>query len=123
MEINSNKEIKNTNINADANRGEIKFILNALKALSNESRLKIFRMLVEAGHSGLTVTVISERLNMPISTLSFHLTKLSHANLVLFIRQSRFIIYSVNFEAMNKLINYLTENCCNGDKKSCFSGL
>jgi DNA-binding transcriptional ArsR family regulator len=133
METIKNKEIKKISMNANSkdndnenenyNAVEVKYIIEALEALSNESRLKIFRMLVKAGYSGLTVTEMSKRLNMPMSTLSFHLAKLSQANIVLFVKQSRFIIYSANFESVNKLISYLTESCCNGNPKECFNDI
>ena len=85
------------NDNQDA--AELKFIIKSLEALANESRLRIFRMLVKAGHSGLTVTEISKSLSMPMSTLSFHLAKLSQADIILYVKKSRFIIYSINFKS------------------------
>ena len=83
----NNKCNNNENENDNYNVAEVKFIIEALEALSNESRLKIFSMLVKAGHLGLTVTEMSKSLNMPMSTLSFHLAKLSQANIILFVRQ------------------------------------
>ena len=109
------------NDNQDA--AELKFIIKSLEALANESRLRIFRMLVKAGHSGLTVTEISKSLSMPMSTLSFHLAKLSQADIILYVKKSRFIIYSINFKSVNKLIGYLTESCCNGNPEECFDDI
>ena len=109
------------NDNQDA--AELKFIIKSLEALANESRLRIFRMLVKAGHSGLTVTEISKSLSMPMSTLSFHLAKLSQADIILSVKKSRFIIYSINFKSVNKLIGYLTESCCNGNPEECFDDI
>ncbi|MHB1678883.1 MAG: ArsR/SmtB family transcription factor [bacterium] len=119
----NNKDNGNENQNNNYNASEVKFIIEALEALANESRLKIFRMLVAVGRAGLTVTEMSKSLNMPMSTLSFHLAKLSQANIVLFVKQSRFIIYSANFESVNKLIGYLTESCCNGNSEECFNDI
>jgi DNA-binding transcriptional ArsR family regulator len=93
---------------------ETKSAVTALAAIAQESRLAIFRLLVQAGPSGLPAGKIAEALSVPPSSLSFHLKELSHAGLVMSRQESRFIIYSANFEAMNRLIAYLTENCCGG---------
>lgn len=87
----------------------------ALAALAQESRLATYRLLVQAGQSGLPATKIAEALDVPPSSLSFHLKELSHAGLVVPRQEGRFIIYSANFDTMNALLGFLTENCCGGD--------
>ncbi len=91
----------------------------ALSALAQDARLDIFRLLVQAGADGLAVCAIGERLGLPSATLSFHLTQLRHAGLVSFRRESRSLIYMAEYEAMNGLIGFLTENCCGGDRAAC----
>lgn len=86
--------------------------VTALAALAQETRLAVFRLLVEQGPAGLTPGRIAEALDLPAATLSFHLKELAHAGLVRARQESRFIHYSADFEAMNALIGYLTENCC-----------
>ena len=88
--------------------------IDALGALAQRSRLAIFRLLVEAGPDGLAAGTIGERLELPPTTLSFHLSHLTRARLVDPRQSGRFVIYSTNFEAMNDLVDYLTENCCAG---------
>jgi ArsR family transcriptional regulator len=95
--------------------------VRALAALAQESRLAIFRNLVEAGPDGLTVGAIGEALSVAPATLSFHLKELSYAGLIRARQESRFIYYSANFEAMAALMTYLTENCCHGMPQACFS--
>ncbi|HEY9132190.1 MAG TPA: metalloregulator ArsR/SmtB family transcription factor [Dyella sp.] len=85
-----------------------------LSALAQESRLSIFRMLVQQGPEGLPVGTIGERLGIPNATLSFHLKELLHAGLVTSRQSGRFIYYAPVIEAMNDLVGFLTENCCNG---------
>ncbi len=87
-------------------------VLNALSALAHETRLAIFRLLVETGPEGLPVGRIGERLGTPSTTLSFHLKELAHADLVTMRHEGRFIYCSANFATMNGLLAYLTENCC-----------
>jgi DNA-binding transcriptional ArsR family regulator len=91
--------------------------VKALAALAHDSRLEVFRLLVQAGPDGIAAGDIAERLGVPASTLSFHMKSLAHAGLVESRHQSRFIYYSANFEAMNELVGYLGENCCGG--RSC----
>lgn len=86
-----------------------------LAALGHESRLAIFRLLVEAGPAGVNASAIGERLDMAPATLSFHLAHLSRVGLIAGERESRFIRYSANFAAMDELIAFLTHNCCNGE--------
>lgn len=93
---------------------EMNKTIAALSALAHESRLSVFRMLVEAGPAGMPAGQIAESLDTPCSSLSFHLKELSHAGMIRANQQGRFVIYSANFEAMNDLIAYLTENCCGG---------
>ena len=89
-------------------------IIKALAALSHTSRLRVFRALVVTGPSGLTPGQLCERLDIPAATMSFHLKELSNAGLVQPIRDGRNLIYSAQFNHMNGVIAYLTENCCEG---------
>ena len=91
----------------------------ALSALAQETRLDIFRLLVQAGPDGLPAGQIGERLHLPSATLSFHLNQLKHAGLVSFRREGRSLIYSAAYAAMSDLLAYLTENCCEGDPARC----
>jgi DNA-binding transcriptional ArsR family regulator len=88
--------------------------VSALAALAQETRLDVFRLLVQAGPDGLPAGQIAASLNLPPATLSFHLNHLKHADLVTFRRESRSLIYAAEFAAMNGLLAYLTENCCGG---------
>lgn len=94
-------------------------MVSALGALAQESRLDIFRLLVQRGPEGLAAGEIAERLGLPSATLSFHLAQLKHAGLVSARRESRSIIYSANYRSMNALLAYLTENCCQGRPELC----
>jgi DNA-binding transcriptional ArsR family regulator len=93
---------------------DTKAALTALAALAQESRLAVFRLLVQAGPSGLAASKIAGHLDIASSSLSFHLKELSHSGLIVSRQEGRFIIYSANVEAMNGLIGFLTENCCGG---------
>jgi ArsR family transcriptional regulator, arsenate/arsenite/antimonite-responsive transcriptional repressor len=84
----------------------------ALAALAQETRLELFRLLVTVGPEGLPAGVIAERLGVAPSSLSFHLQQLVHAGLILQRRLGRQLIYSAQYDAMNALLGYLTENCC-----------
>jgi DNA-binding transcriptional ArsR family regulator len=95
--------------------------LAALAALSQRTRLDVFRYLVEAGQEGAPVGSIAEALRVPAPTLSFHLKELSHAGLVSGRQEGRFIRYNANFAAMNGLVAYLTENCCRRQPELCGS--
>lgn len=88
--------------------------LAALAALAQESRLAIFRLLVQAGPGGMAASKIAEHLAIAPSSLSFHLKELSHAQLVTARQDGRFIIYAAQMDSMNALIGFLTENCCGG---------
>jgi DNA-binding transcriptional ArsR family regulator len=93
--------------------------LTALAALAQESRLAIFRYLVEKGPEGSSVGPIADALSLPAATLSFHLKELSHASLLVSRQEGRFVWYSTNFQTMQGLIEYLTENCCGGRPELC----
>ena len=93
---------------------ETKTAVVALAALAQESRLSVFRLLVEAGSAGMAAGKIAESLGMAPSSLSFHLKELTHARLITSRSEGRFVIYSANISVMNGLIGYLTENCCGG---------
>lgn len=98
-------------------------VIRALGALAQEHRLAAFRLLVQAGEDGLPAGTIAEKLGIVSSSMSFHLAALANAGLVTQRRQSRLIIYSANYPAMNGLMGYLTENCCGGipctDRATC----
>lgn len=96
---------------------EIDTAVRSLAALAQDSRLQAFRLLVQAGPEGLAAGEIGERLGIPASTLSFHMKSLNQAGLVESRQESRFVYYSANFEAMNALLGYLSDNCCGG--RSC----
>ncbi len=90
-------------------------VIAALAALAQESRLAVFKLLIEAGPAGMAAGQIAERLGIPSSSLSFHLKELSHAALITSRQQSRFIFYVANYSTMAGLMTYLTENCCGGN--------
>ncbi len=94
---------------------ETKQVVEALAALAQETRLAVFRMLVEAGPAGLRAGEISTRLRLPAATASFHLAQLTRAGLLASRTQGRFVIYSADFERMNVLLGFLTDNCCGGE--------
>ena len=96
---------------------ESKSAVAALGALAQDSRLEVYRLLVQAGPEGLAASDIAERLGIPANTLSFHLKTLSHAGLILARQAGRFIYYSANYEQMSSLLEFLTQNCCGG--RSC----
>jgi DNA-binding transcriptional ArsR family regulator len=87
----------------------------ALSALAQENRLEVFRLLVRAGTAGLPAGQIAERLGIAAPTLSFHLAQLRHAGLVHQRRDGRSLIYATDYDGMNALMAFLTENCCRGD--------
>jgi ArsR family transcriptional regulator len=94
-------------------------VIGALSALAHEHRLRVYRLLVEQGPDGLPAGLIGERIGLLPSSLTFHLQNLQRAGLILQRRASRQLIYSADFEVMNGLIGYLTENCCVGSGGSC----
>lgn len=89
-------------------------VITALAALAQESRLAVYRLLVQAGPQGLAASQIAERLDIPPSSLSFHLKELTHAGLTIQTKAGRSLIYAANFATMNELVAFLTENCCAG---------
>lgn len=91
---------------------ETKQVINALGALAHDTRLQVYRMLVQQGPAGIPAGVIAERLGIPPSSLTFHLQQLLHAGLVTQRRASRQVIYAADYAAMNSVVGYLTENCC-----------
>lgn len=94
---------------------ETKNIITALAALAQESRLAVFRLLVQVGPQGVAATQIAEALSLAPSSLSFHLKELTYAGLLQQRREGRSLIYSANFETMNGVLGFLTENCCGGN--------
>ncbi len=98
---------------------ESKSAVDALAALAQESRLELFRLLVQTGQGGLAAGVLSEKLGIPPATLSFHLKTLAHAKLVKSRTEGRYVIYSADYAEMDNLISYLTEHCCAGDASQC----
>lgn len=94
----------------------------SLAALAQETRLEVFRLLVQAGAEGMAAGRIGERLGLPSATLSFHLNQLRQAGLIGFRREGRSLIYAAEYATMNGLLAYLTENCCRGDSAACSVG-
>ena len=88
--------------------------IEALAALAHEHRLAVFRLLVERGPEGLSAGEIAERVGLVPSSLTFHLQHLTRAGLLTQRRMGRQLIYAADFDAMNALVGYLTENCCSG---------
>ena len=102
---------------------EISDAVRALAALAQETRLGIFRLLIEAGREGLSVGRIGEKLKVPGATLSFHLKELARSRLVSSRQEKQFFYYSVDFERMAALMTFLTQNCCQGMPEECLSGV
>ena len=100
---------------------EIKAAVASLAALAQETRLSIFRLLVEAGPEGVSAGRIGERLEVPAATLSFHLKELARAGLVSSRQERQFIYYAVDFERMAELMTFLTQNCCQGMPEKCLT--
>ncbi|TDR45618.1 ArsR family transcriptional regulator [Tahibacter aquaticus] len=98
---------------------ETKFALKALAALAQETRLTIFRHLVEAGPEGIHAGAIAEALGLPGATLSFHLKELHHAELVDSRQEGRFVRYTANLTTVQAMVGYLTETCCGGKPEMC----
>jgi DNA-binding transcriptional ArsR family regulator len=94
---------------------ETKNVVRALAAIAHESRLEAYRYLVQAGPDGLPAGRLAELVGTPPSSLSFHLKELVNAGLVSSRQEGRFVFYSAEYEAMNSLLAYLTENCCGGN--------
>ena len=98
---------------------EMKEATTALSALGQDTRLAVFRLLVQAGPEGLAAGAIAEALSVPPATLSFHLKELGAAGLVVAMPQGRSIRYRADFDAMEALIGFLTHNCCGGNAEAC----
>src|SRR5438876_11906883 len=94
---------------------ETSHAVRALAALAQETRLSIFRLLVEAGLTGLAAGEIAASVGVSPTNLSFHLKELAHAGLVRSRQDGRFVFYSASYAHMNQLIGFLTENCCERD--------
>ena len=94
---------------------EDKDIVKALAALAQPNRLQIFRSLVVQGQEGMTPAFMAKALHLPAATLSFHLKELLNADLISQERSGRNLIYRVQFERMNAVLSYLTQNCCQGE--------
>ena len=90
-------------------------VVRSLAALAQASRLRVFRALVVAGREGLTPGALSEALDLPATSLSFHLKELTNAGLASQERQGRHLVYRASIDQMNALLGYLTENCCQGE--------
>jgi len=93
--------------------------LAALAALAQDNRLDVFRLLVEAGPDGMPAGRVAEKLKLAPNTLTFHFDRLRDAGLVTVRRQGRSMIYAAQYDAMNALLGYLTENCCKGSAETC----
>lgn len=96
---------------------ETEDVVLALTAMAQTSRLAVFRLLVQTGEEGMPAGKIAAALQIAPSSLSFHLKELYHAGMIRQRQEGRFVIYSANYDRMNAVLGYLTENCCNG--KSC----
>jgi len=89
-------------------------VVAALAALAQDSRLDVFRLLVQAGPEGISAGAVATALDLAPNTLTFHFDRLRTAGLVTVRRDGRSMIYAAQFETMNSLLRYLTENCCGG---------
>lgn len=87
----------------------------ALAAIAHESRLTVYRLLVQAGPAGLPAGHLAEKTGIPPSSLSFHLKELVHAGLLTSRQDGRFVIYAAQYDTMSDLLGYLTDNCCGGE--------
>lgn len=94
---------------------EDKYVIQALAALAQPNRLHIFRSLVVKGSEGLTPAMLAEQMGMPANTLSFHLKELMHADLISQERSGRNLIYRAQYDRMNAVLAFLTQNCCQGE--------
>jgi DNA-binding transcriptional ArsR family regulator len=93
--------------------------INALAALAQESRLRVFRLLVRAGPEGMAAGDIAEQLGVPANTMSAHLAVLSRAGLIVSRKEGRSVIYAVDIEGTRKLLSFLVEDCCRGKPEVC----
>jgi ArsR family transcriptional regulator, arsenate/arsenite/antimonite-responsive transcriptional repressor len=98
---------------------EILSAVDALGALAQESRLKVFRLLVRSGPGGMAAGDIARELAVPHNTMSSHLSVLSRARLVGARKKGRSVIYAVNIEGTRELLSFLVEDCCRGESRIC----
>ena len=91
----------------------------ALAALAQDNRLDVFRLLVQAGPEGMPAGQVASRLDLAPNTLTFHFDRLRSAGLVTVRREGRSMIYAARYEAMNALLGFLTDNCCQGAPEQC----
>ncbi|MFT6106457.1 MAG: putative transcriptional regulator [Rickettsiales bacterium] len=98
-----------------------KIAVNLLSLLGSDIRLSIFRMLIKAGKCGLKPTYISKKIDINPSKLSFHLSGLKKSGLINFTKEGRELTYFANYQTINQLVEFLFENCCEGDKEDCLS--
>ncbi|WP_321396749.1 metalloregulator ArsR/SmtB family transcription factor [Emcibacter sp.] len=96
-------------------------VVNMLSALAQETRLSLFRLLVKAGRVGMNAGTLADKLRTPNSTLSYHLSALEQAGLISSERQQRQIIYTANYEKLEKFLGFLVEDCCQGSGEICLS--
>jgi ArsR family transcriptional regulator, arsenate/arsenite/antimonite-responsive transcriptional repressor len=96
-----------------------KRVVAALAALAHEHRLRIFRLLVEEGPSGMPAGEIADRIGIGATNMSFHLKELDRAGLLHATREGRFIRYAIHIDGMRELLTYLTEQCCRGQPELC----
>ncbi len=94
-------------------------VVKALAALAQPTRLALYRLLVSCGPEEMAAGQIAEKLKASPATMSFHFKTLSHAGLIESRQDGRFVFYSANFEVMNGMVDYLTENCCGGNAEDC----
>jgi ArsR family transcriptional regulator len=94
---------------------EDKYVIKALAALAQPNRLQIFRALVVKGSEGLTPALMAAQMGMPANTLSFHLKELMNADLISQERSGRNLIYRAQYDRMNAVLTYLSQNCCQGE--------
>ena len=94
---------------------EDKFVIRVLAALAQPNRLQIFRALVVKGRDGLTPALIADQMGIPANTLSFHLKELMNADLISQERSGRKLIYRAQYDRMNAVLSYLSQNCCQGE--------
>ncbi len=98
---------------------DINDAVNALGGLAQESRLRVFRLLIRAGTDGIAAGDIAKAVGIPKNTLSSHLGILTRAKLIQAQKEGRSMIYAVDFEGTRSLLSFLVEDCCQGDPSVC----
>ena len=98
---------------------DIEIAATRLSSLGNATRLSLFRLLVRAGKEGLNIGEIQKHLDIPPSTLAHHIQALQQTNMVIQKKQGREVINTANYDAMNRLVDFLTEHCCQGVAAEC----